>query len=137
MEEDDYRSLIDLVKGQMADYNLAELAADENYYIQFGEDEDVRLPPPRKNLLHLLEAFRVHVKLSHQGTVEHALERIGEVCREARPEDAILVVPTDTAALREISLSKEIPDRTEVLEQLDELLEALRLDSGPEPEFGL
>ncbi|MBZ8134387.1 hypothetical protein [Afifella sp. IM 167] len=135
MDEDDYRGLIELVKEQMASHGLSELGADENYLVFSSEDDESRLPAPHQHLLALLEAFRVHVKLTHRGTVEESLARIHEACSGEGPSAAEIILSREIGEGRDsvrVFLPEELPDRSEVLFQIEFLIQRLRDEPGPD-----
>lgn len=138
MENEDYISLISLVKTQMAEVGFAELASDENFTKQLIEGDFIeeRLPSPKDHLIELLIAFKTQVKLEHKGTISSSLSRIGQFVDSEKPQKAIYVQSPREGSEEEIAydLSEQAQDHTEILSQLGKLIaqlseaEAGRLD---------
>ncbi|WP_420963382.1 hypothetical protein [Brucella sp. IR073] len=130
MEEEDYRELIALVKGQMLELGLSDLVEDRNFWTPDPDFKgEFRMPPAREHLIGLLEAFDFHLKWTSSEAVNVSL-RVLQRHVENGPEDAVIQFPEVNRG-RPLYLT-ELPSGGELRDELSRLISALR-DPGFDP----
>jgi len=133
VSEEDFLRLIELVKGELFANGLSELSNDRDYLLSPdpSDDLDPLLPPPQQHLIELLEAFERHLVVNTVQTARDSMESINDsIATDFTYIMDVQIVETrrSTDAIEDadgISLL-EAPDYSDTLEELRELIGALR-----------
>lgn len=139
MNDEDFMHLIDIVKSQLSQAGLNDLAEDDRYLIRSeGDGFEARLPPPQKHLIELLLAFERHLIVNTVQTARNALRSINQTSfSEGGSIEDVQIQPFDRAS---VGFEPEAypsllqgPDYAETLIEVRKLINGIR-DTGPEEE---
>jgi len=126
MDNDDYRALIDILKGQLRAAGAGEIADDRHYLFPDPNDGEPRLMEPLKQLTQMLAAFERKLAMEDRQTFERALGRMNEVLRGERINGAEYIPARDgDREPRPIDLARAA-DLTQVREGVQHLIGRLQ-----------
>ena len=95
MDTADYYELIALVEAELREVGAGALTDPNLYALRNPETRERRLYPPRKHLIEMLRAFDRHLAICDRVTFDRALERINDVVKVGRIEDAVFIPTTE------------------------------------------
>ena len=145
MNEDDHIALRDIIKAQLRETGLADIADDQNYLVEddgaeAGAYTSAYLPTPKKHLIALLEAFRRHLAVQDGRLARASIAMIDEAVENKGPETFV--------AEPQVRWSEEadevtddgqgvdlgsLRDRGELIVEIDRLIASVQ-NPGEEPE---
>ena len=128
MDTDDYRELIALVEAQLREVDAGALSDPNLYSLTDPETGEQWLYPPRKRLIEMLRAFDRHLAICDRATFGRALNRMNDVVKEGRIEDAVFIPMSEEGEVepRSLGIAPELSAVREAVESLIELLLAER-----------
>ena len=108
MDHADYLELVDLVKKQMQECGLSELAEDANYLIEDSEGEG-RLPRPQLHFLELLNVLERFLARTEKQFFKSSLARLGEHVGTDKPSGAVVLsTPRETESGEDESIPEPV-----------------------------
>ena len=126
MDEEDYRALIDLIAGELAQSGAPDIADERHYTRTDPETGEAELYDPLKRLIEMLRAFERHVAIQDRSVAETALAVIRRAGRGEGPTRATVVL-ADDGGPREVDLA-EAPDLSQVREDITRIIHRLMED---------
>lgn len=137
MDDDDFLELIELVKRQMNDAGIGELADDQNYLSSTDGGEE-RLPSPRQHLLSLLSALVRDLRILDAATTSASLDRISRNVEGRGPEAVFVELPrrADEGDVPRVIRLDNGPSYSTILEELNSLIRDIGEPPPPAPAFG-
>ena len=130
MDTDDYYELIALVEAELREVGAGALSDPNLYTLSDPETGERRLYPPREQLIEMLRAFDRHLAICDRATFDLAFERINEVVKVGRIEDAVFI-PTSEEGEGEPRSLRTAPELGAVREAVKRLIEQLLEERDP------
>ena len=132
MNDDDFRAIIALVEQRLRDVGANELANPDLYVRRDEEIDEWRRLSPQEHLLDMLKAFDRWLAVRDGATFAAAQERINDLLKEGRLEDAVVISTGEAGDGATVSLAKA-PDLGPIRDELRRLIGQLR---GTRPRGG-
>ena len=125
MDDDDFRTLIELLKARLRAVGADDIADTRHYRDETDEDEEPRLLAPQKLLVEMLRAFDRRLASEDRNVYRDALDRMGQTLRGEGPKRAVLVLTGEVdREAEEIDLGRA-PDLSLVRKQVQLLIDRI------------
>jgi hypothetical protein len=95
MDDDDFRTLIDVLARELRAIGAGDIADDHHYMLPETEDGEARLLDPQKRLVGMLRAFERKLLIEDRYTYDSALERMNTVLNGEGPRGAQVELARD------------------------------------------
>lgn len=132
MNDDDFRALIEIVQAEARASDAADVANDRHYVSRNSDTEDVRMLPPPKHLIAMLEALGRLMAVRDRATYNHSLARIRYHLHGEGPTGAFVTQTTGDSERSEVNLA-DTPELSNLRRDLAILIGRLREEDAVPP----